>query len=117
MSAPSRGEIWWAHFPTDPEGKNPRPVIIVSPNGRNHAERANTVLVIPLTTTMRPNAPLQMIFKSGETGLGADSTALADNISAIRKDWLRPPKATQRVISNSKICALAEMVRSAMGCI
>lgn len=50
---PLRGEIWLAHLPTDRAAKRRRPVVIVSLDTRNRHERANTVLVVPLTTSIR----------------------------------------------------------------
>jgi len=93
------------------------PVIIVSANGRNHNERANTVLCVPLSTMLRAGAPFQLLLKSGETGMREDGMAMADNLTVIRKEWLRPPKASQRILSNTRICELANMVRMAMGCV
>lgn len=46
-----------------------------------------------------------------------DGMAMADNLTVIRKEWLRPPKASQRILSNTRICELANMVRMAMGCV
>jgi len=113
--APLRGEIWWAHFSFDPPEKN-RPAVIVSPNGRNTHPRANTVLAIPLSTSIQKVSPGQILLPSGETGLQEDSVAWADNIGAIEKDRLKAPVPGHRPLSNSRICKLAELTRFAMGC-
>ena len=114
---PRRGEIWWANFPADPPDKGKRPVIIVSPDGRNQHPRATSVLVVPLSTSIHHLGPAHMLLRAGETGLAADSAAQADSISAIRRDTLTEPRPTQRTLTNAKICQLATLVRTAMGCV
>jgi hypothetical protein len=53
----SRGDIkgeplgWLVQPPTDTPDKAQRPVLVVSPDPRNHAVRATTVLVVPMSTT------------------------------------------------------------------
>ena len=68
---PQRGEIWWTNFHTDPPDKGRRPVIVVSPDSRNRHERATTVLVIPLSTSIHKLGPAHMLLSAGETGLRA----------------------------------------------
>ena len=51
LRQPRRGEIWFVRFPTDPADEGERPVVIVSTDARNLHEKANTVLVVPLSTT------------------------------------------------------------------
>ncbi|MGA3045337.1 MAG: type II toxin-antitoxin system PemK/MazF family toxin [Terracidiphilus sp.] len=114
---PLRGEIWWTHFPTDPPDKGRRPVVIVSADGRNSQPRANTVLVVPLSTSIHKSRPADLFLRSGETGLRADSVAQADNISTVRKDQLIEPISGQRALTNTQICRLAQLVCIAMGCV
>ena len=114
---PRRGEIWWTNFPADPPDKGKRPVIIVSPDGRNQHPRATSVLVIPLSTSIQRLGPAHLLLRAGETGLAADSAAQADSISAVRRESLSEPRPTQRTLTNTKICQLATLVRTAMGCI
>lgn len=114
--SPLRGEIWWTNFPTDPPDKGRRPVIVVSPNIRNRHERASTVLVIPLSTSVHKIGPAHVLLRAGETGLGQDCVAQADNITVVLKERLQEPRGTQRALSNNKICRLADMVRLAMEC-
>jgi len=113
---PSRGEIWWANLPTDPPEKGRRPVIIVSPDGRNHHPRANSVLVVTLSTSVHLIRPAHLLLRMGETGLPADSAAQTDNITTLRREGLSEPRAQQRKLSHSKVCELAALVRTAMGC-
>ena len=114
---PSRGEIWWANLPTDPPEKGRRPVIIVSPDGRNHHPRATSVLVVPLSTSVQLIRPAHLLLRMGETGLPADSAAQTDNITTLRRERLSEPRAQQRKLSHSKVCELAALVRTAMGCL
>lgn len=114
--SPLRGEIWWAHFAADEPGKN-RPVVIVSTNARNSHPRAETVLAIPLSTSVTRLGPWHMLLRAGETGLREDSVAWAENIGAIKKDQLKEPVQGHRPLTNSQICRLASLVRLAMGCV
>jgi len=113
---PRRGEIWWTHLPTDPSDKSRRPVIIVSPDVRNLHPRATTVLVIPLSSSIHRAGPHLLLLRTGETGLPADSIAQPDSISAVYRSELYPPGATQRALSNHRICELAKLISPAMGC-
>jgi mRNA-degrading endonuclease toxin of MazEF toxin-antitoxin module len=113
---PQRGEIWWTNFHTDPPEKGSRPVIVVSPNARNQHERATTVLVIPLSTSIHKPSPAHMLLHAGETGLRMDCAAQADNIAVVTRANLREPGPGQRTLSHSKICKLASLARTAMGC-
>lgn len=113
---PQRGEIWWTNFHTDPPDKGRRPVIIVSPDARNRHERATTVLVVPLTTSVHKLGPAHLRLHAGETGLGMDCAAQADNIAVVVRANLREPALGQRTLSHTKICQLASLVRTAMGC-
>jgi len=113
---PLRGEVWWTNFHTDPPEKGRRPVIIVSPDTRNRHERATTVLVIPLSTSVHKLGPAHMLLSAGETGLRMDCAAQADNIAVVLRAGLLEPGPGQRALSNLKICKLAALVKIAMGC-
>lgn len=114
---PRRGEVWWIHLPTDPPDKSPRPVIVVSPDARNQHPRATTVLVIPLSSSIHRPGPSHVLLRMGETGLPADSLAQPDSISVVFRSELRQPNPAQRVLSCHRICQLAKLVESAMGCV
>jgi mRNA-degrading endonuclease toxin of MazEF toxin-antitoxin module len=113
---PLRGEIWYLQMHTDPPGKGPRPVVIVSDDVRNRRERVDTVLVVPLTTSVHKEAPTHIFLAAGETGLGSDSRARAENVSVALKEALIEPRGRLRQISNRRICDLADKVSIAMGC-
>lgn len=116
VRTPLRGEIWWAHFATDEQGKN-RPAVIVSTNARNTHPRADTVLAIPLSTSIQKPGPWHLLLRSGETGLREDSVAWAENIGAVSKSQLIEPVEGHRPLTNAQICRLAALVRTAMGCV
>ena len=113
---PLRGEIWFVALPSDPAGKGARPVVVVSAEPRNRNERAETVLIVPLSTAVHKLAPSHVFLPSGETGLPADSAARAEGVTTVRKAELREPRIGLRRLSNTRICQLAEATRLAMDC-
>lgn len=117
LPTPRRGEIWFVQVPSDPPEKGRRPVVVVSLEGRNLHRRASTVLVVPLTTNVLRAAPTHLILKAGETGLGADSAALAESITEVRKQDLLPSRTPLRSLSHTRVCELAQMVKLALGCV
>ncbi len=83
---PSRGDLWWAAL--DPvvgsEQSGRRPVLIL----QNDAVSAftSTVLVVPLTTTLRRSGlPSSALILCSGTGLAADSVALGHQMRVIDK--------------------------------
>ncbi len=113
---PLRGEIWFVQLHTDPPAKGRRPVVIVSLDARNRHERADTVLAVPLTTSIHKEAPTHVFLPAGETGLPSDSGARAEDITAVRKQSLVEPRGRLRRLSDRRVCELAEKVMVAMGC-
>jgi len=113
---PLRGEIWFVQLPTDPPEKGRRPVVIVSLDARNRHERADTVLVVPLTTSIHRQAPTHIFLPAGETGLQSDSAARAEDVTVVRKRSLIEPEARLRQIADKRVCELASKVSIAMGC-
>ena len=112
-----RGEIWFLQLPTDPPEKGRRPVIIVSSDARNLRDAADTVLIVPLSTSVHKAAsPTHLLLLAGETGLQADCIARAEDLTTVRKTQLVPPRTALRMLSHRKICALAAMVQIAMSC-
>jgi mRNA-degrading endonuclease toxin of MazEF toxin-antitoxin module len=101
---------------SDPPGKGRRPVVIVSLDARNSHERADTVLVVPLTTSVHKNAPTHVFLPAGETGLQSDSAARAEDITIVRKQSLVEPLGRLRRIGDRRVCELAAKVSLAMGC-
>ena len=113
---PLRGEIWFAELYFDPPEKGRRPVIIVSLDVRNRHERVNTVLAIPLSTSIHKDFPVHLLLPAGETGLQSDSIARAEDIAVVLKADLVEPRSRLRQISHTRICELANKVSIAMGC-
>jgi mRNA-degrading endonuclease toxin of MazEF toxin-antitoxin module len=91
-------------------------VVVVSAEPRNRSERAETVLVVPLSTSVHKLAPTHVLLASGETGLQADSAARADSVTTVRKTELIEPRSGLWRLSHTRICQLAEAVRMAMDC-
>jgi mRNA-degrading endonuclease toxin of MazEF toxin-antitoxin module len=114
---PLRGEIWFVQLDVDPPGKGRRPVVVVSLDARNRHERADTVLVVPLTTSIHRSAPTHLFLAAGETGLRDDSTARAEDITVVRKTSLIEPRIRLRRLGDRRVCELAAKVSLAMGCL
>ena len=79
---PRRGEIWQVHLPD--ENKR-RPAVIISVNSRN--ETANSVIVVPLTTNLRPS-PAHVLLHAGHGGLRHASMARCENLGYVHKSRL-----------------------------
>ena len=84
MVEPRRGEIWWVRL--DPtlgsEIAKTRPCVILSGNVFNRLRR--TVVVIPLSTSPKPSAPLLVPVQCG----GREVVAVTDQVRAIAKQRL-----------------------------
>ena len=113
LPQPLRGEIWDVVFPSDPPGKGPRPVLIVSTDNRNKHPRATTVLVVPFTTTIS-NMPLHIELASGQTGLSETSELRPEEITSVRKEFLKQ-RAGTRTQSESIIASVAKNIVFALG--
>lgn len=114
--SPLRGETWFVQLEINPPGKGRRPVVIVSLDARNRHERADTVLVVPLTTSTHETAPTHVFLPAGETGLRADSAARAEDITVVRKQSLIESRDRLRRLAGGRVCELAAKVNIAMGC-
>ena len=84
MVEPRRGEVWWVRL--DPtlgsEIAKTRPCVILSGNVFNRLRR--TVVIIPLSTSPQPSAPLLVSVRCN----GRDAVAVTDQIRAIAKQRL-----------------------------
>jgi mRNA-degrading endonuclease toxin of MazEF toxin-antitoxin module len=117
-NTPGRGQIWFVQLPVDPSEKGRRPVVIVSLDARNRHERADTVLVIPLSTSIhKADHPTHLFLTAGESGLSEDSIARTEDITVIRKVHLIEPRSRLRRLSHRRVCEMAELVKIAMGCL
>jgi mRNA interferase MazF len=114
---PLRGQIWFVQLHVDPPDKGRRPIVIVSLDARNRHERADTVLAVPLTTSIHKDVPTHVFLPAGETGIQSDSAARAEDITVVRKQSLVEPSGRLRQLSDKRVCELASKVSLAMGCI
>lgn len=85
MSYPRRGEIYLVRFPGQPSDVKNRPALVVSMDVRNRL--ANDVIVVPLSTTLRP-APTHVEIPAGEGGLKHPSMAKCEQVTALDKSLL-----------------------------
>jgi len=90
--------------------------VIVSLDARNRHERADTVLVVPLTTSIHKDVPTHLFLPAGETGLPSDSAARAEDMTVVLKQSLIEPYTRLRQLGDRRVCELAGKVRLAMGC-
>ena len=106
----------WNRPPTRPKREG-GPVAIVSLDARNGHERAETVLAVPLTTSVHKDVPTHVFLSAGETGLQSDSAARAEDVTVLRKASLVEPGSQLRKLSDTRICELASKVSISMGCL
>ena len=92
-------------------------MIVVSLDVRNRHERADTVLVVPLTTSIHKDMPMHVLLPAGETGLQSDCAARAEDITVVHKQSLIEPQGRLRQLGHKRICELAGRVALAMGCL
>jgi mRNA interferase MazF len=75
--AHSRGYLYWAWL------DKKRPVLVISPDVRN--ERASDVLVVPVTTVLRP-APTHVTLRVGEGGVKQASLLKCEQVTTLHRD-------------------------------
>ena len=83
MKTPRRGHLYWAKLPEDKR----RPVLVVSSDARN--ERAHDVIVVPLTTTLRP-ALTHVRLARREGGVQLSSVVACERITTLERTVLDP---------------------------
>ena len=113
LPKPRQGEIWVVKLPAEPPEKGLRYVIVVSSDAQNHHPRASTVVVVPLGTTLRSNACLQLT--PGQTGLTETSEVWAQAITSVAKKDLKPPRNPLRTLSRGTVIKILRCVIRAMG--
>lgn len=81
----SRGEIYWINL--DPvigsEISRTRPGLVISNNTNN--EVAETITVLPITSSIQRVYPFEVFLSKGTAGLSADSKIKANQIRTIDK--------------------------------
>ena len=90
--------------------------MVVSTDDRNRHPRASTVLVVPFTTSIHKDVPTHLYLSPGETGL-EHSVLRAEDVTVVQKESMEAPRVRVRVLSNARICELADKVKIAMGCV
>ena len=90
-------------------------MVIVSTDDRNSHPRADTVLIVPLSTAVVRDVPTHIYLSSGETGL-EQSVLKAQDIAVVPKAALSEPRYKLKSLSNQRICQLVEKIKYAMGC-
>lgn len=110
----AQGDVFWAALP-DPVGSGPgfrRPVVVVQGDALN-ASRLATVVVVPLTSTMRwATAPGNVSLTRRQTGLPKDSVANVSQIVSIDRDVL-----SERVgrVSKTQLALVLEGIDVVLG--
>jgi mRNA-degrading endonuclease toxin of MazEF toxin-antitoxin module len=89
--------------------------VVVSTDARNTNPRADTVLVVPFSTSTLKDMPTHVYLSAGETGLEM-SVLAAEDVTVVRKSSLSEPRSRLRNLSNTRICDLASKIKIAMGC-
>lgn len=111
MSHPLCGEIYLVRLPGHPSDAKDRPALVVSMDIRNRL--ANDVIVVPLSTTLRP-APTHVFLPAGEGGLKEASMAKCEQVTTLDKSFLiRGPFAG--TISSSLMREIERAIRRAIG--
>src|SRR3990170_7389256 len=111
MSDPQRGEIYLVKLPGHPADPKARPALVVSMDVRNRL--ANDVIVVPLTTTLRP-APTHVELAAGEGGLKQTSMAKCEQVTTLDKSFLlRGPFAG--TISSTLMREVEKAIQRAIG--
>ncbi len=106
-SFPKQSSIYW--FDPEPakgsEIHKVRPCIVVSPDEMN--ENLHTVLVVPLTSTIKP-----WPFRIEITTLGHKSSAACDQLRAVDKSRLKAYIADVRPVDREKLYSLIQSIFS-----
>ena len=100
-----RGRLYWALL------DKRRPVLLLSIDARN--ERANDLLVIPCSTTLR-EAPSHVRLARGEGGLARPCMLKCEQITTLPKDDVDPEAIGPRV-SAERLIAVERAVLRAIG--
>ena len=112
LPSPCRGEIWLADL--NPvrghEQAGRRPVLIVSVNSFNQG-RADLVIVIPITSTLR-RIPFHITIHPPEDGLTNASALLCEAVRSISKDRLIQRRGS---ITQTTMATVEDRLRVLMG--
>ena len=110
----AQGDIFWASL-SDPVGSGPgfrRPVVVVQGDSLN-ASRIATVVVVPLTSTLRwAAAPGNVTLSRRQTGLSKESVANVSQIVSIDRSVL-----SQRIgrVTKSRLTLILQGIDIVLG--
>ena len=111
MPYPRRRHIYLVTLPGHPADPKARPALVVSMDVRNRL--ANDVIVVPLTTTLRP-APTHVELAAGEGGLRETSMAKCEQVTTLDKSFLiRGPLAG--AVSEALMREIEKAIQRAIG--
>jgi mRNA interferase MazF len=85
----TRGEIWWVDFgiPVGSDLEFKRPVLIVQDDEFKRST-INTIVIVPFSRNLvLAEAPGNVYFEAGESGLAKDSVLVCSQINAIDRRW------------------------------
>ncbi|GBD99738.1 mRNA interferase MazF [bacterium BMS3Abin07] len=111
---PKRGEIYLVNLPSKPKDIKNRPALIVSLDIRN--KLANDIIVVPLSTNLRPS-PTHVLLKKSEGGLSKASMAKCEQVTTIDKALLIIRRPFAGRISNKKMKEIEKAIMIAIGVI
>ena len=97
MTAPQRGEIWWAEVPD--AGR--RPVLVLTRDAA--IGQLNRVIVAPITRTVR-GIPTEVAL-DGDDGLSGPCAVSLDNVSVIERWALTEKICLLDVVKMQAVCA------------
>ena len=110
---PRRGEIYLVNLPSKPKDVKNRPALVISLDIRN--KLANDIIVVPLSTNLRPS-PTHVLLQEGEGTLLKASMAKCEQVTTIDKSLLiRGPFAGR--VSNEKMEEIEKSMMIAIGVI
>ncbi len=102
-----RGELYWARLVprSGSEQRGRRPVVVVSSDGFNETPTWRSIIVIPVTTSLRQGrrGPTAVPLSAADTGLPEDSVAICHQITTLDRSKVEarigalPREAIERV--------------------
>ncbi len=102
-----RGELYWARLVprSGSEQRGRRPVVVVSSDGFNATSTWRSIIVVPVTTSVRQGrrGPTAVPLSAADTGLPEDSVAICHQITTLDRSKMEarlgvlPREAIERV--------------------
>ena len=106
---PARGEIYLVKIPGHPNDRKLRPALVVSIDVRNRL--ANDVMVVPLSTTLRP-APTHVQITEGEGGVRLRSMAKCEQVTTLDKSLLVRGPFAGKVADDTMVAVERGIIRA-----